>query len=159
MPQHNYDPKAISATFKVFERGDYELLVGEPKAFQKTNREGNEQFGIRWKLKIENVVEDGSSDAVGEKTIYSCYLHGGAEPFGKIFAMACLGFENTPEGESEFDSSEFADMDWSFDTESGMCGDGWRRCVGCRVISLLSVMVNKENGNKMQQFESFRPAA
>lgn len=155
-PQHNYDPTAVTVSFKTFEKGDYEIIVGEPKAFAGTNAEGNENFGIRFPGKIAAVVEEGQEDAVGERSIYTCYLHGAAGPFGKAFAMACLGYEKSEEGEALF-NEDHGSKDWSFDSDSGSCGDGWRELTGCRVIASMSIQHNPNDGSKRQQYDSFRP--
>ena len=93
MPQHTYDPKAVVAAIPVFKKGDYETIVGECKAFHGTNAEGNENFGIRWPVKIAKVVDEGDEGAIDKKSFYSCYMNGGAAVFGKQFAMACLGYQ------------------------------------------------------------------
>lgn len=157
MPRHDYDPNAVTVTFKTFQKGDYELIVGEPKAFQGTNAEGNENFGIRWPMKIVAVIEEGQEDAVGERSIYSCYLNGGAAAFGKAFAMAALGFAKNEAGESEFNEVHGNPELWGFDTDDHSCGDGWRECTGNHIIASMSIQANPIDGTPRQQFDGFRP--
>jgi len=156
MPQHNYDPKAVTVSIPVFTKGDYEFIVGECKAFSGTNAEGNENFGIRWPMKVAKAVDEGDEGAVDKRTLYSCYMNGGAAPFGKAFAMACLGYQRNEEGETAFDE-DYGDRDWGFNSDNGICGDGWKECIGKRVVGAVSVRMDPETGRKGQQWEGFRP--
>ena len=57
MPRYEGDPTRASATFEVFPKGDYEFVIGEPKAFERNNRDNKLTFGIRFPLTCQS---DGS---------------------------------------------------------------------------------------------------
>lgn len=152
MPRFEPDPSKVSATIAILEKGDYEFSVGEPKAFAKKNPDGTiANYGVRFPVTVMEGPRKGA------KQFQACYQHTeGSEAFSKRFVMACLGYENTQEDEKRFDA-DYAGRDWSFDTDSGACGEVWRECANRRVIGTADVMPNKNNPNElMQQFTGWR---
>ena len=162
-PRHNFDPSAISSTLEVLPKGDYVVSAGEGKAFEKTAKsgpkEGQLSWGIRWPLRVEQVLE-GDPNAKGKRVIYSGYMHSDdASGFPKQLLMACLGYEINNRSEREF-NEKFAGQDWSYDTDSGAIGDVWRQATGRTVIVSLDVQPNINTpGEFIQQFTRFRPVS
>lgn len=152
MPRYEFDPNAVTATIPVFAKGDYEFIVGEPKAFARTNNEGKESYGIRWPLVVAEVIE-GDQAAKDKRTVYTTYMHGQSEPFAKRFAMAVMGFSGNADGERAF-NEKTAGQDWDYDTDSGACGDMWRSLTGGRVVG--SVDIQLYEGNQTQDWVGFR---
>lgn len=150
--RYDFDPTAISVSFKVFPKGDYEFSIGEPRAFARVSQEGKETYGIRFPLKCEGVI-DGDSSLVGERAVYTAYLHGGDNPFVKQFIMGALGFSLNSEGEKEF-NEKYKGYDWSYDPQAGTVGDMWSEVTGSRVIASLDAQLF--NDELRQQWKSFR---
>lgn len=152
--RYDFDPTAVSATFKTFPKGDYEFSVGEPRSFKRTSNEGKETFGVRFPCKCEEVVSEGDPKMKGERAVYSAYLHGEANPFVKQFLMAVLGFSVDETGEKAFDE-KYKGYDWSFDPDNGTVGDMWSTVTGGRLIASMDIQM-WENEPR-QQWASFRP--
>lgn len=147
MPRYEWNPSAVSTTIEVFPKGDYEVTVGEPKAFARQNQQGKDTYGIRYPLTLADN---------GKRTVFTVYMHSeGAQSFGKMFLMAALGFEKSPEAEKEFDA-QMAEQDWNYDPETGGVGDGWRLAMGQRAIVSLDIQISKEDDKERQNFVGFR---
>lgn len=152
MPRYEWDPSKTQSSIEVFPKGEYEVVVGEPKSFIRKNRKNEDSYGIRFSL----TVADGPYR--GKRTIYTAYLHSeGAQSMAKRFQMAVFGFHNRPDSEKEF-NERTAGLDWSFDPETGQCGEGWRQMAGAHVIANVDVQKNPENDEENQNFKSWRPA-
>jgi hypothetical protein len=151
MPRFEPDPSKVSATIDILEKDDYEFIIGDPKAFQKVDGQGTiTNYGVRYPV----TVAEGTSK--GKKQFQTCYQHTeGAQGFSKQFIMAAYGYPVTPAGEKDFDN-DFAGKDWSFDTDTGACGEVWRGIAGKRVIGSADVVPNNRTGDPMQQFNSWR---
>lgn len=150
-----FDPTKVVASFEVFPKGEYELIVGTPKAFIKTAAQGTEKehqsFGIRYPLTIAQPEE-----YANKKTFYSTYYQSeGAQSMAKQFMMACLGFGKPKPEEERFDR-EMRGKDWRFNPNTGEVGDGYRELEGMRVIGLLDVQKNINTGDDMQNFKGWR---
>lgn len=154
--RYDFDPTAISFTFKTFPKGDYEFSVGEPRAFKRTTNEGKESYGVRFPLKCERVVDGGDESMAGERASYPCYLHGEPNPFVSQFLAATLGFPIDQNGEKAF-RDKYRGSDWSFDPDNGTVGDMWSEVTGGRVIASLDIQIHE--GEPRQQWVSFRPVS
>jgi hypothetical protein len=150
--KYEFDPNAVSATFEVFPKDDYEFSFGEPKAFERTNRKQQQSYGVRYGLTITT-----EGPFKGKKSSVSCYMHSeGGQAMAKQVIMAALGYKRTPEEEQRF-NRDFAGQDWSFDPDNGSCGAVWRSIAGKRAVCSLDVGKNEENGEEQQKFASWRP--
>ena len=124
----NFNPEAVSAAIEVLDPDEYEVIVGEPKAFSREKAEGKgTSVGIRFPLS----VAEGPSK--GKKVFYTCYLTSdGAQAIAKQFLMAVHGFKRDAASEKEFNAA-FRGADWGYDVTSGACGDAWNSAKGKRV--------------------------
>lgn len=149
--QYDWNAGETSATFETFPKGDYEVTVGEPKAFIRTKANSEEStWGIRFMLRFANGAN------AGKRTSYNAYLTG-ENPFVKQLLMAGNGFSIDPNGEREFE--EFAaGYDWKYDVQSGEVGSGWRTVTGKNVIAVLDVQPGKgaDQDKTFQQYKGFR---
>lgn len=152
MPRYEFDPTGVQATIEVFPKGDYEMQVGEGKAFIRTNRKGNDSYGVRYPVIIKT-----PGPHENKRTFYSAYLHtDGGQAYAKQFLMAALGYPRNNVAEQEFNRA-VAGKDWSFDPATGHIGEVWKQVEGQRLIVSLDETVNEETKEPMQQFTSFRP--
>lgn len=158
MPNFTPDLTKVQSNFTLFQKGEYEFIVGEPTAFvrEKKDASGNptgaSSYGVRFPLS----TPDGA--AVKGRQMYSAYLDSeGGQQFAKRFVMAVLGFSGDT-GEKEFDK-QFAGADWSINTDTKAVGDLWRQCSGRRVNASLDVGENPNTHEPSQQFAGFRPMA
>lgn len=150
MPIYNNDPSKVVATFEVLPKDDYEFIIGEPKAFEKTGDKGV-NYGVRFPLTVATGPMEGKKGSP-----VSCYQHTeGAQQYSKGFLMAAAGFGKGRAEEQRFDS-EAAGKDWSFDTESGQCGDAWRELTGKRVVGIYDIELNPQTGEQQQKVVGFR---
>lgn len=142
----NFNPDSVSASFDVLAPDEYEMIVGEPKAFQRKKSEGDgESIGIRFPL----TVAEGPDK--GKKALFNFYMTSdGAQAIGKQFLIAAYGMKRDKNGEQEFNAA-FRGADWSYDTSTGACGDAWNTFKGLRVRAALSV--RDYNGTTQQEFK------
>lgn len=149
-PRFDNDPTKVQASFEVLPKDDYEFVVGEPKAFHRVNKAGNDSYGIRFPLTVA------SENAKGKKVVFNTYQQSeGAQAMAKQFMLAVLGFGKGKAEESKFDA-EYAGKDWSFDTDTKAVGDMWRMATGQRVIGSLDMTIG-DNGDEQQAFNGWRP--
>jgi hypothetical protein len=151
MPRYEGDPTRASATFEVFPKGDYEFSIGEPKAFERTNAKGAPTWGIRYTLTVQS-----EGPHKGKIFVQTLYKHvETAEGINKRFVMAAMGYQVKRDDEKRFDA-DFAGKDWSFDTDSGACGDAWRELTGRRVVASLDVKLGQDQ-TEQQDVKGWRP--
>lgn len=151
-PRFENSPANVVATMEVFPKDDYLFGIGEPKPFFRQNSKGQDSYGIRLSL----VVKEGAYEK--KRTVVSLYEHSeGAQMMGKQFKMAALGYGKGRAEEQRFDA-EWGTKDWSFDTDSGAVGDGWRELTGKLIIGSLDVGINENSGDEQQQFKGWRVA-
>lgn len=152
MPIYNNDPSKVVATFEVLPKDDYEMIVGEPKAFFKPGSDGKaDNYGVRFPVTVASGPMEGKK---GQPV--NCYQHtDGAQQYSKGFQMAAAGFGKGRAEEQRFDA-EAAGKDWSFDTDSGQCGDAWREFTGKRVIAIYDIELNKDTGEQQQKVVGYR---
>lgn len=150
MPVYNNDPSKVVASFEVLPKDDYEFIIGEPKAFEKTGEKGL-NYGVRIPLTVATGPMEGKKSQP-----QVCYEHTeGAQMMGKQFKMAALGFGKGRAEEQRFDK-EYGGQDWSFDTDSGGCGDAWREMTGKRVIGAYDIGINAQSGEEQQKVAGWR---
>lgn len=164
MPKYTADPSKDSAGFPVFPKGDYRLKIGEPKAFEQVAKRGpntgKTSYGIGFLVTCVNgaVNEDGTESNpayVGKKQYHKMYQHTqGAKDFGKGFLLSAFGY--TLKEEDAF-NAKASELDWSFDTDSGEVGEGWKSMTHAELVATMSVNIDNETKQEIQQFESFRP--
>lgn len=154
MPRFTADPSKMSAGFSVLEtEDDVELIVGEPKPFQRDDKDGKTGgYGVGFSLRVADGKQKGKST----------YYNGGmdneiGQGFTKQFLMACYGFVNNTKSEEEFNTA-MAAKDWSYDTTTGEVGEIWKECKGQRVIVNLGQTTGKvADGAMFQTFKKWRP--
>ncbi len=153
MPRFEFDPTKVAANIEVYPKGDYEFIVGEPKAYiKKSGEDQHDSYGTRYALTI--ALPD---EYKGKRTVYSTYLQSeGGQSMAKQFMMAVLGYGKGKAEENRFDS-DMRGKDWSLDFETGGVGDMYRELTGKRVIGTLDVQINKNTGDEMQNFKGWRP--
>lgn len=146
-----FDPTTVVASIEVFPKGEYEFVVGKPKAFARTNQQGKDSFGVRYPLVI------GSGQLEGKRTVFSTYYQSeGAQAMAKQFMMAALGYGKQRSEEERFDREQRG-KDWSFDPATGDCGDAYTQLDGMRVIGSVDQQPNINKPDEMmQQFKSWR---
>lgn len=150
-PRYDVDPTSVTAVIALLEKGDVELLIGEPKSFEKTNQEGKVSRGVRYRVTVAEGPETGAS------TFYTCYTHTeGAVAFAKQFLMTALGFTLDRESEKRFDA-KYKGSDWGMDTDSGAVGDVWREVTGKRVIASVDLQLGQDGVTQQQKWVRFRP--
>ncbi len=153
-PRYEPDLTAVAAALELFEKGNFEFVIGEPKAFQRENDKGQLSVGVRYPISL---AEETNGHKKGSKQIFSCYIHtDGGMTFSKRFVMAALGFKNTSQSEREFDA-QYKGADWSIDPDTGAVGDVWRQPAGRRITCSLDVGTNPNTGEPSQQFTGFLP--
>ena len=156
-PVYRPDPSKVAAGIKIYDKGTYELELGEPKPFLRTTstgkNAGNENFGV---LFVCTILEGAEK---GKKYIHNCMMHTPeSEGFSKQFQMAAYGFEK--KDESKFDEFSFT-KDWSFDPKPDdgsepSCGDGWRDMKGKRIKIDLDKGLNADK-QEQQKVVGIRP--
>lgn len=160
-PRFTPDLAKTKAGMRVFERGDYELVVSGVKPLAYTREsDGKEIAGCQVNLQMGGLVQnDGSLDTTDKDenvTPLRLYVHTeDAWPITKRFVMACLGY--TLEQEDEFNADLAATVDLSVDGEgeSAVLGGGWKRLVGTRFLCTLNK--EKYEGRDQQRHEGFLP--
>ena len=157
--RYNWNPAESSASFEVFPKGDVNILLGEPKPFERTAQNGSLSAGVRFACKIESVDPSyPDQNAVGKRIMVTCYMHNdGGRDFAKQIIMAALGFDVNAANERKF-NEQFGAADWSFDPITGTTGDAWRQLTAAKIRVSLDVQPNPNDATQMQQkFGRFMP--
>lgn len=157
MPRANPNPSQTSATQEIYPDGDYELLIGRPKAFARYEDDGVtiKNFGIGIPMRIAEPVEH-----IGKQFYHNLYYHtDGAKGMNKLFLMAALGY--TRDEEKRFDA-EHPDEEWAFDygkDSDGFLGNGWLMLENERVTAEMSQDIQKKGtrAGEPQQKVKWRP--
>lgn len=151
MPRYETDPTSVTGVIAILDKGEYELLIGEPKAFEKPNKAGNLSVGVRYPITVAEGPEKGS------KTFYTCYTHSeGGMGFAKQFLMTALGYPLTKDAEKSF-NEKYRGSDWGLDTDSSSVGDMWREVTGKRVNAAVDVGLSDDGVTQQQKWIKFRP--
>jgi hypothetical protein len=123
MPRFEPDASEVRATTRIFDRGEYELAVGDPYGFAYTReKDGKDIGGVRYALKMVGKVDSKgklNGEFEGEPvTPIRFYVHSaGAISMLKRFAMATLGYAQNPASEEKFDKEVWKDVDLSVEGE------------------------------------------
>jgi len=153
MPQPVFDPTKVKATMDIFPKGDYEVLIGEPKSFiRQAGKDKHDSYGVRFPYRIKEAGE--YFDKTGVHTIY--HHAPGAAGMNKQFLMAALGYGKGEKEEARFDAEQ-AGKDFSCDYETGAVGDFYRELTGRRVIMSTEPQQNKETGEPSNNARGWRP--
>jgi len=173
MARYTADPTKDTAGFPVLPKGDYRLSIGEPKAFKGETKEGanagQENYGIGFLCTIvEGPVDlDGNPSPVEHKAkkVYNrLYYHTqDSRNYSKGFILAGFGFSLREEDEFNKKIAELREqnpddpaLDWSFDPDTGECGEAWRALTSREIIASLSVVKDK-NEKEQQKWDVVRP--
>lgn len=157
MPQYEPDLSKIAATFELFSKGEYEFVLGEPKAFQGITKSGanagQENIGVRYGISLP---EAQNGHKKGARSILNCFIHNDQSMgFSKQLLMAALGFPMNSRGEAQFDE-QYRGADWSIDTTTGACGAVWREATGRHVLITADLGTNPTTGEPSNQFGKYR---
>lgn len=157
MPRYDVDPSQVSGVITVLDKGEYELLVGEPSAFEQEKKDadgkptGEKSWGVRYGLTVMEGPEKGA------KVIFTCYQHNeGGRSFSKAFQIAAAGFETDRHGEKAFDE-KYRGSDWSFNSDTKGCGDAWRDLAGKRLTVIVDTKLGPDGITMQQQWKKFIP--
>ena len=162
MPPFRPDPTKVSAGLPVYDKGEYDIELGEPRPFLRITSSGKNVGATNYGVMFRCIILEGPQK--GKPYIHNCMMHTTeSEGFSKQFQMAAYGYEKRQE--EEFDVEVGAVKDWIFDPQpdSGepYCGDGWRDMKGKRIkISLDKVKGKDANGQEVdqQKVTGMRPA-
>lgn len=152
MPPFNPNVAANSAITEVLPKNEYLLTLFEPKVFSRkyNDKDGVEQelIGVRYPARVAE------GDHNGKKCFPEFVMSndGGVGSF-KRFAMACLGFESTGEGEAKF-NEQYGNLDFMLDAETGHLGDAYRLVTGKAVYCTMDVRTDKNDTSK--EYQSYK---
>lgn len=146
----------VDAGIPLLEHGDFEFVIGEPKAFiRQSERNGImvDVYGVSTSLKV---VEGPSH--IGKTIPWQMYLHTeGSQPMVKQFLMASYGYGRN--GESEFNEQFDGDEEnWFIDTETGEVGEAYKGIAGKRIMASVTQRPSKRDPNVMQNSFTWLPA-
>lgn len=158
MPVFRPDPSKVAAGIQIYDKGEYLVKLGEPKAFlretKKGKNAGKQNYGVLFVCEIMDGVNK------GKKYIHNCMMHTTeSEGFSKQFQMAAYGFEKKEE--QKFDTKVINEaLDFSYDPKPDdgsdpWCGPAWRAMKDKQVY----VSLNKSTGDdgEQQNVEGIRP--
>jgi hypothetical protein len=152
-PRFEFDPTTVVASIEVFPKGEYEFVVGEPKAFMRqAGEDKHDSYGIRYPLVLR-----APDEYDGKRTVFSTYYQSeGSQAMAKQFIMAVMGYGKGKPEEERFDR-DMRGQDWGFDPETGAVSELYRELSGKRVVGTLDIQKNNNTGDAMQAFKSWRP--
>lgn len=155
--QFDFNPNDVTVGLPVYEKGSYELEIGEPKSFYRKGKEidgkaKDDNYGVFYKCKIATGAH------AGKPFLQNCYMHvPEAAGFAKSFLMAALGFKKDPDSEMKF-NQKYENENWKFNPEDKSAGDMWHKVKNQRVIVDLDVVIDKNDITlKTQKVVGFRP--
>ena len=153
MARHAPNPSAVDAGFPIHPKDEYEMVIGEPKVFKGTGKEGKaDNFGVMYTL----IIAEGPQQ--GKKFIKRCYMHTPeSEGFAKQFQMAALGFNPKNQDDEKAFNEKYGNADWGFDDDTLVAGEAWHELKGKRVYASLDTGTNKLTGDPAQLEKGYRP--
>jgi hypothetical protein len=173
MGRYTADPTKDTAGFPVLPKADYRLSIGEPKAFKGETKEGpnagQENYGVAFLCTVvEGPVDEEGSVSPSEHKAKKCYNRlyyhtQDSRNFSKGFILAGFGF--SPKEEEVFNQKiaelreqnpEDPALDWSFDPDTGECGEAWRALTNREIVASLSVVKDKKD-QEQQKWDMVRP--
>ena len=161
MPRFDVPMDQVRATTRIFDRGEYEIIVKNHQPFLRV-RENNDGTttdvaGVRYYLEMVGQVDAAGNvdeEFKGEQVqSLSVYVHTeGGQRGAKRFLMAVLGFDD-----EEAFNAEYAGKDFSVDGEGDAITVGavWEEPVGKRFRATLDSEIF--NDEEQQRFRNFRP--
>ena len=155
MPQYGFNPAAVDAGFPVYPKGQYEMIIGDPKPFLgKAIEAGStktQNYGVRYAL----IIAEGEKK--GKKAIMNCYMHVEAsQGFAKQFLMAAAGFNPKDQDAEARYNEESGAKDWTYDPDTGRVGEAWLELRGKRILIDLDVTMDKDQ-KEQQKWVGFIP--
>lgn len=167
------DPTQDTAGFPILPKGEYRLKIGEPKAFKGETKQGENKGQINYGVGFMCTVIDGPVDNEGNvspvehkgKKVYNRLFYHTQESrnYSKTFVIAAFGYSQKEEEQFNEKIKEIKEadpdnpaVDWSFDADTGECGEAWRGMVNSEVVAALSV--DKVDGVERQKWDMVRPA-
>jgi hypothetical protein len=152
----DFNPNDVTVGLPVFDKGSYEIEVGEPKSFLRVGKtvDGKQKadnFGVFYKCKIA------TGPKAGQVYLVNCYMHTPeAAGFSKSFLMASLGFKKDSESEQTF-NKKYENENWKYNPEDKSAGDMWHKAKNQHLNVDLDVTINMETGDKQQKLIAYRP--
>lgn len=173
MARYTADPTKDTAGFPILPKGDYRLKFGEPKAFKGETKEGanagQENYGIAYLLTVVEgpVDSDGGvspSEHFLKKIYHRMYYHTPeSRNFSKNYILAAFGYTSNEEpqfndalNQMKEQDPENPQLDWSFDPDTGECGEAWKQLTNREIVGSLSVKLDKNN-REQQSWDAVRP--
>lgn len=164
MSRFTYDPTKVSATISVLPKDDYEVILGDPRAYTQDINNGPQAGMRKFGIRVPMTVSGGEQD--GKPIFFSGELFVGqdaetAQPSQfanamKSLQLAAFGYSRDEQGEAQF-NADHANDDWDFNPENGAVGEGWQAMRGKRVI--VSLDINVQGDRQFQKFVGFRSLA
>lgn len=162
MPPFRPDPTKVAAGLPVYDKGEYEIELGDPKPFLRETATGKNAGNINHGVMFRCIITEGPQK--GKPYIHNCMMHTPeSEGFSKQFQMAAYGYDK--KDEEKFNTEVGAVKDWSYDPKPDdgsdpTCGDGWRDMKGKRLLISLNKRPNTQNpGQEQQSVDGMRPVS
>lgn len=153
-PRFDPDMSKVRAGFPIYEKGEYEVALGEPKPFLYEHRDdGHIVAGVSYPLTMVGLVQtNGELDRTAEGDPVSSarlYIHTDKSfPIAKRFVMAAAGYDL--DHEEEFNDEWLPDNPLWVDGEPGEedtieAGAGWYEVVGNHLVIDLDIELDDNN--------------
>src|SRR5688572_42416 len=120
MPSFRPDPTKVSAGLPVYEKGEYEIELGEPRPFLRETKQGKNAGQMNHGVMFRSIITEGPNK--GKPYIHNCMMHTlESEGFSKQFQMAAYGFDK--KDEERFDREIGSVKDWSYNIPDDPTGE------------------------------------
>lgn len=147
-PAYNYSPSKVSATMEVWDTGTYEVILGQPKAFQKMEGGEIKNFGVGFPIQ--------NAEDPKKRQYVRFYLHNDqAEGMTKRVQIAAYGYGPGKVEEQRF-NQEHDNDDWNLDFETGECGEAWKEMAGTRLSVDVEIGQNPNTGEPQNNWKNWR---
>ena len=160
MPPFRPDPTKVAAGLQIFDKGEYEIELGDAKPFLRETKQGKNAGQTNHGVMFTCVITEGPQK--GKKYIHNCMMHTvESQAFAKQFQMAAYGFDRKQE--EAFNEEIGSTKDWSYDPKPDdnsdpTAGDGWRDMKGKRVLISLDKIAGQNGAADQQKVLGLRPA-
>lgn len=168
MPKWEPDFESVRATTRIFDRGEYELVIARVTGFAYDRDDGKHVVGVRLTPRVVGKINSKgklTDDFAGEETFpIKLYLHNeGARRMTKRILMALCGFSSN---EEDAFNQYYKKADFSIEeeeTEDGYAvipGAGWRALEGKHVrVTLDKDLYEPDGGEPVEQqtFSNWTP--
>ena len=148
MPRFDFAPTSVSTAISILPKGQHEVVLGEPKSFYRQGKSGKaDNYGIMFRATVAE------GEAKGKTVFLNAFLHTpDAFGFAKALQMAAFGYNPRNEDDENRFNTEHGNDDWSYDTDTGSCGDGWQSMKGQHLILDADVTMNEQTQQQQNRF-------